>query len=338
MPGWSLSPLSFVDFGVNAVKNRIGVVALLQQHNAFDGVGIVDDLLPSRLADERGGFADLAEANLRPLRDGGNVLDLDGRAVLGLDDGVLDVLHAGEEADRLHVDLLRALLDEAAAAVGVVVGDLLLDLADAQPIRDQLLRVELDLVLLGRPAEAGDIDHAGDALEGFFQRPVFERLLLHHVVGGVGAFQRVPVDLSDRAPVGAHLRNKIGGQADHAEPLQHVLAVDVAGGVVVEDQHQAGQAGQRGGAQMREMGNAGHLNLNRHGDLALDLFSGAARPLGDDLHVVVGYVGVGLDGQRAEADNAPGGEHNHCAEDQPAVLEREIDECANHLLVPRGFE
>ena len=26
------------------------------------------------------------------------------------------------------------------------------------------------------------------------------------------------------------------------------------------------------------------------------------------------------------------------AEHQPAVLEREIDECANHLLVPRGFK
>ena len=83
---------------------------------------------------------------------------------------------------------------------------------------------------------------------------------------------------------------------------------------------------------MREMGNAGHLNFDRHGDLALDLFSRAARPLGDDLHVVVGYVGVGLDGQRAEADDAPGGEHNDRAEDQPAALEREIDECANHLV------
>ncbi len=81
------------------------------------------------------GAADLAEANLGSLRDGGDVLDLDGRAVLGLDDGVFDVLHAGEEAQRLHVDLLRALLDEAAAAVGVVVGDLLLDLADAQARR-----------------------------------------------------------------------------------------------------------------------------------------------------------------------------------------------------------
>ena len=89
---------------------------------------------------------------------------------------------------------------------------------------------------------------------------------------------------------------------------------------------------------MRQVRNAGHLNLDRHGDLALDLFGAAARPLRDDLHIVVGHIGIGLDGQIAKRDDAPGGEHHHAAEDQPAVLEREIDECANHLLVPRGFK
>jgi len=79
------------------------------------------------------GAADLPQANLGALHDGGDVLDLDGRAVDVLDDRVLDVLHAGEQAQGLDVDLLRALLDKAAAAVGVVVGDLLLNLGDTQP-------------------------------------------------------------------------------------------------------------------------------------------------------------------------------------------------------------
>ncbi len=76
-----------------------------------------------------------------------------------------------------------------------------------------------------------------------------------------------------------------------------MLAIDVAGGVVVEDEHQAGEAGQRGGAQMSEVGDAGHLNFDGHRDLALDLFGGAAGPLGDDLDVVVGDVRIGFDGQ-----------------------------------------
>ncbi len=311
---------------MNALEDWVGVLALLQQHDAFNRVGIVHN----RPVGTVRRAANLAQADLGPLRYGCNVLDRDRRAVLSLDDSVLNVLDAGEKTQRLHVDLLRALLDEAAAAVGVVVGDLLLDLGDAEPVRDQLFRVEPDLVLLCRPAEAGDVHYAIDALEGFFEGPILKRLLLHHVVRGIGAFQRVPVDLADRAPVRAHLRHKIGRQADHAQPLQHVLAIQVAGGVVVEDQHQARKASQRGRAQMREVGDAGHLDLNRHRDLALDLFSAAARPLGNDLHIVVGYVGVSLDGQRPKRHNAPRSEHHHAAKHQPAAFQREIDECANH--------
>ncbi len=87
-------------------------------------------------------------------------LDPIGCAVLGFDDGVFNVLHGGVEAERLNVDLLRALLNKAAAAVGVVIGDLLLDLADAQAIGDELIGIELDLVFLGGPAEACNIDNA----------------------------------------------------------------------------------------------------------------------------------------------------------------------------------
>ena len=82
----------------------------------------------------------------------------------------------------------------------------------------------------------------------------------------------------------------------------------------------------------------GHLNLDRHSHLPLDLLGRAARPLRDDLHVIVGDVGIGLDGQRAKRNDAPRGEHHHTAEHEPPALEREINECANHLLIPRCFK
>ena len=44
------------------------------------------------------------------------------------------------------------------------------------------------------------------------------------------------------------------------------------------------------GAEVGEMRNAVHLNFDGDGDLLLDFFGGAAGPLGDDLHVVVGDV------------------------------------------------
>jgi hypothetical protein len=66
----------------------------------------------------------------------------------------LDVAHGLDQPDGAHVDLLQAGFDEAAAGVHVVVGELLLHLADAQPVGDQLVRVDADLVLARDAAEA----------------------------------------------------------------------------------------------------------------------------------------------------------------------------------------
>ena len=89
---------------------------------------------------------------------------------------------------------------------------------------------------------------------------------------------------------------------------------------------------------MSEMRNTGHLNLDRHRNLALDLLGAAAGPLCDYLYIVVGYVRVGFNRKGAEADDSPHGEHNRPAEHQPPALKREVNECPNHLLVPRGFK
>ena len=82
---------------------------------------------------------------------------------------------------------------------------------------------------------------------------------------------------------------------------------------------------------MLQVGNARHLNLDRDGDLLLDLFCGAPRPLGNDLHVVVGNVGIGLDRKIVEGDNAPGKEQDSRTHHEPAIVESEIDEAADHL-------
>jgi hypothetical protein len=43
-----------------------------------------------------------------------------------------------------------------------------------------------------------------------------------------------------------------------------------------------------------------HHDFNGDGDLLLHLFGRAARPLRDDLHVVVGYIRISFDGQILE--------------------------------------
>ena len=53
------------------------------------------------------------------------------------------------------------------------------------------------------------------------------------------------------------------------------------------------------------MGDARHAVFEGNGNLLLDLFGGAAGPLGDDGDVVIGDVGVGFDGEVVEAEMAP---------------------------------
>ena len=147
---------------------------------------------------------------MRPLCDHAKILHADRRAAFRGDDRVPDVLNVLDQADLAHIDLLLAFLDEAAASIGVVIGELLFDLADAQPVVDELVGIEANLVLARRPAEGIDVHNAGNRLEILLDHPGFERLEIHHVVLGVGAAQRVEINLADRAPVRAHLRNDAG--------------------------------------------------------------------------------------------------------------------------------
>ena len=110
-------------------QRRVRVGAFAQQHDAGDHVVVVDDL--AVLAADRAG--ELAQPDLRPLRHHGDILHAQRRAVLGREHRVLDVVHVADQAHFAHVDLLQAGFDEAAAGVDVVVGELLLHLAELSP-------------------------------------------------------------------------------------------------------------------------------------------------------------------------------------------------------------
>ena len=144
-----------------------------------------------------------------PCDDRGDIADAEGRAVLRLEHGLFDVVNVGEQADGAHIDLLQPCLDEAAAGVDVVVGELLLHLADAEAVGDQLVGIDAHLVFPREAAEAGNVHDVGHGLELLLEHPVFDGFQLHQVVLGIGAVQRVPVDLADGAPIGADLRLQV---------------------------------------------------------------------------------------------------------------------------------
>ena len=112
-------------------------------------------------------------------------------------------------------------------------------------------------------------------------------------------------------------------------------AIPIVYGVVVENQHDAGEPDQRCGAQILQMRNARHHDLDRNRDLLLHFLGRPARPLRDDGDVVVGDIGVRLDRQVVERDGAPDQQQDGHRQDHEPVVEREIDKTANHLLLHR---
>ena len=113
-----------LDLGLQSPQRRLRIGAFAHGNPGRDHVGVVDD--DAVFAADA--MRELAQADLRPLRDHGDVFDVQRRAVLGIDHRVFDIAHGVDQADFLHVDLLQAGFDEAAARVDVVVGKLLLDL------------------------------------------------------------------------------------------------------------------------------------------------------------------------------------------------------------------
>src|SRR5271169_5336978 len=76
-----------------------------------------------------------------------------------------------------------------------------------------------------------------------------------------------------------------------------------------------------------------HLNFDRHGDLLFYLFRRAARPLRDDLYVVVRYVGISFDREVVKRIGAPNKQKTRHHHNDEAVLQGEFDEATNHRLI-----
>src|SRR5580692_9764170 len=321
--------VQLLHLGVNSVQGAVGLRAFLQQHDPLDHVVVVDRCAVFAPP----GFSYLPKADFGPLRYLGDVFHAKWGAGLRFQDSLFDVLNAGDQTQRANVYLLQAGLDETSTGIHVVVGQLLLDLADRQPIGDQPGGINAHLIFACGAAETHHIDDIRHRLELFFEGPVFQRFQFHQIVFRIGALQRIPVNLADRAVVRAHLRLQIIWQSHLRQPFEHLLAVPVVAGAVVKNEHHAGKAKQRNGTQMRQVRQSVHLDFNRNGDLLFDFFGGAPGPLGDDLDIIIGNVGIRLDGEIVKGDRSPNEQENGDRQHDEAVVQREVDDCADHRMV-----
>ena len=71
---------------------------------------------------------------------------------------------------------------------------------------------------------------------------------------------------------------------------------------------------------MNDAGDSVHYSFERNRNLLFHLLSRNSRPLGDDLNVIVGDIGVGLDGEIVERDDAPCKKDERKTKHQEAIV------------------
>ena len=304
--------VDLVDLGQHALQGRHGLRAATHQNDALDDVVVV---VLTR------------DAKARLVADGygGHVGHQDGRAVVRGDQRVADVVHRADLADRAYDRRLRSDIHRVGADVDVGVVQAVEHLLEGEAVGEQPVEVDGDVERLRLAAPARDVDHAGDRLEAAFEHPVLDRLQVGDGVAG-RADDTIAEDLADRAGRRQRRLDVVRQLADLGEPIDHVLRGLLVGQIVGELHLHVRQAEQRDRADGLHVGDAGHLDLDRDRDVALDLLGGLAGILGDDVDQRRNRVRIGLDVEGLVGEQAA--DHQHDAEDdhQDALLERGGDD------------
>jgi hypothetical protein len=258
---------------------------------------------------QRGGYPHLAQ-----------VLDQHRRAVfVGGHHGVRDLVDAAKQPVAADRERLSVLLDVAAADRGVVLQQDTFDVGQRQAVAGQQLRVHDDLVLLGLPAHAVDLDDARDGAQLDAHHPVEQRAQLHRAV-----LVRHQVELVDLAQPGRHGRQlgpAVAGRDvvfGDLQPLADHLAREPDVDPLLEDHghRRDGRAADR--ADLRDLGQAVHRGLDREGQVLLDLQRRQPRRAGQDRDLRVRDVGYRVDRQLPDRQQG-GDEHRRPdSEDHPA--------------------
>ena len=176
--------------------------------------------------------------------------------------GILNILHISVKSECTDVQLLQALFDEAAAGVHVVNGQLVLNLADAQAVRDELVRVDTHLIFARGATEVAHVHDVRNFPEFLVQDPVFNAPQVHQVIRGIVAPDCVPINLAGLAPVRTDLRQHSRRHIDLSQPFEYFLTVPFVDRLIVEDQRNQGKTKNRFRPHRREMRNPKHLNFD----------------------------------------------------------------------------
>ena len=270
--------------------------------------------------------APLVRAELDP----GDVANPQGRAVIGLQDDVLDVGDALQVTAPADHELELGELDRASAHIGVAGPDGLAQLAQGDALRAQAVRVDDDVVLLDEAANGGDLGHALCPRGPEADHPVLKRAQLRQ--GLLLGEDRVLVDPADAGRVRPKLGVTPGRQAPRCrvEVFEHAAARPVRVGAVLEDDVDERDAEEREAAHHLRLRHGQHGRGQRIGDLVLDHLRRLPRVLGVDDDLDIGEVRDGVERKGAQRVKARRHRENRADQDQHEIAGRPTDEARDH--------
>src|SRR5271155_1681902 len=130
--------------------------------------------------------------------DGGHVADSHWDAVRRRYHRVADLIHRVDQPDAADDRGLRPEIDGLAADIDVAVVERLQHLRQGDPLRQQTIEIDGDLVGLGLAAPPGDVDDPGHRLEPALEYPILDGLEIGDAEAR-GAHDAITIDLADRA-------------------------------------------------------------------------------------------------------------------------------------------
>ena len=326
--------------GVHAFRQAAVDLDHLLVDRLRDGAAVLPDQHEDRAEHHFAAvFRGRARAQLAPQHHVGHVADADRHALHIGDDDVGEVVFRCHLARRAYQQLLALPFDIAGAHVAVVAFERRHHVLQADAVGGQFFRVGRHLVLLGVAADGIDFRHARDIAQLRLDDPVLDfaqvRRRVRRAIGLFRAllrFHRPQVDFAEARGNGAHLRRDAGWQTflGFLQAFVDHLAGKIDVRAILEDHRHLRQAIARQRARLFQIRQAGHGRLDGERHALLGFQRRIAGGLGIDLHLHIGDVGHGVDGQLLIAVDAQAGHGGDGQHHQPALLDGEADQAFKH--------
>src|SRR3981081_1847242 len=319
---WNAGRIDLIDLGLDTLDRWQTLLPASHQDNSLDNV--VFFVSPGN-----------SEAGLVSDDNLCNVAEKYRRAICRRQHGIANVRHRANKPDAAHDGRLLADIDGIAAYIDVAVIQSLQNLWQRKAIGNELFAVDLDIKCLGLATPTGDVNDARHGAKPAGYYPILKSFQVHHAVAR-RSDQLVRRDSARRAPRRDGRLCLVLHWRQLAQPVQDLLLRLLIGEVIGELQLHIGKAEKRDSAHCIEVWSGSHANLDRDGDVALDLFRRLPRILRDDGDERRHRVREGLDIQLEKSDEAADHDQGKQGHHERTQSQRKGNDCVHEPDAPRA--